>query len=291
MNIDVPGIIKITTKNNEIDFILNKKSIFSDKAYDNTTHIQAVEYNPEPHELKYYKKNKLENISANHPDLFILARALKLNIKDIINCNKFLIMSCYKVKLIKFLKSIFKYGFSQNMEQLILNAPDDSALLQYLPFDREYLNTHHNKKLQYMHYLRTKIYYLLYPETKYQHFMELHDKEYAWVVNCLSQLDVPGLQFAEFNTPNETYMSIMREKWQKLIDETYNKAADFLQLEENAAKTFNDADALREITAIKEEMSKAIAAVDLNAYKTPKQLLQFWPDILLPGPSLIYRLS
>jgi len=287
MNIDVPNIIKITTKDNKIDFILNRKSIFSNKTYNDATQIQAVEYDPEPHELKYFKKNELVTITANNPDLFFLARALKLNIMHIVNCDKSQILSSYKLKLIKLLKSIYRRSVPLNVEQLILNSPDASALLQYLPF----INYNEDKKSQYLHCLRMKIYYLLYPNPEYQPFIELDDRAYAWVMNCLSQLNIPGLQFAEFETPNESIMAIMREKWKKLIDETHNKAADFLQQEENAAKAFDDADALREIQAIKEEMSKVIAAIDLNTYKTPKQLLRFWPDILLPGPSLIYRLS
>jgi hypothetical protein len=287
MNIDTPNIIKITTKDNKIDFILNRKSIFSNKIYNDTTQIQAVEYNPEPHELRYYKKNELVNIATNNSDLFFLARALKLNITDITNHNKSQIIYSYKLKLIRYLKRIYRGGIPQNIEHLVLDAPDASALLQYFPFNSNL----QNKKIQYLHYLRMKIYYLLYPSPEYQPFIELDDRGYAWVMNCLSQLNIPGLQFAEFEAPNESLMIIIREKWKHLIDETHSKAADFLQQEENAAKAFDDTDALREIQAIKEEMSKVIAAIDLNTYKTPKQLLRFWPDILLPGPSLIYRLS
>lgn len=284
------------TTNVEIDYILNGRSIFNDYDYTQANiEIKSIEYIVNPEEIKYFKRNKcrvsdvLRDISNTNSiaEYFTLARVLRVSIQDIISKNVLILTTAYRKKLLSFLKySYCKKHFSSKMESDILSINDASVLLQYLPLDTFYRDNNLSKKYYHIHNIRVKLYYILFPNQ--QEFIELFDREFNWITECLNTFRIPDLNFAKFNQENEVIMQPMRELWKKLIQETYERAKFLLKEEELSATKFNDAEALQEIELIKKELDRAINELNLDIFKTPKALLRYWPDIFAPGPSLLY---
>lgn len=300
MNILTDNIVKIKFKdiNNAllVDFVKNGKSLLSLK--DITSEIVeliSIEYSFNKHEFKYAIKNKESAKSlfsdTRYPNLksehFIIARALKLNVFDVYEKKENLLTSSYKTKLIKFLKHSFcKKHFNSEMLNNISGITDPSLLLQYIPLDTFYRDFNLNSKYYYIHTIRVMIYNILFAPL--QPFIEVFDREFIWITECLSTFNIPGFKYADFSTENDVIMKTLRDLWNTKIIETYQKAKNLLLEEKECALKFEDNEAIKEIELINRELDDTIANIDLSNLKTPIQLLKYWPDILAPGPSLLY---
>lgn len=275
----------------EVDYLLNGRSIITDYDYTQATiDIKSIEYIVNKDELRYFKRKKvLSNITNTNSisEYFILARVLNVNIEDILTKNEKVLSTAYRNKLISFLKNSYcKKQFTTKLEEDILSISDTSVLLQYFPFDTFYRDNNISRKYYHMHNIRVKLYYILFPNQ--QEFIELFDREFKWITECLQAFKISELTFSKFSLENENIMKPMRELWRKLIQETYERAKILLHEEEASALKFSDTETLQEIELIKKELDKTINELNLDIFKTPKALLRFWPDIFAPGPSLLY---
>lgn len=282
--------------NLEIDYIIKGRSILTNRDYTKINfEIKSIEYIVNPEEIKYFKRTEcnvsevLKEIPNTNSiaEYFTLARALKVPVQDIISKNTLVLVSAYRKKLLTFLRSSYcRNHFSSEMEKNILSIEDFSVLFQYFPLDTFFRDNNLSKKYTYIHNIRVKLYYILYPDQ--QKFVELFDLEFKWITECLNTFKITGLTFAKFSLENESILKPMRDIWCALIQETYQKAKHLLMEEKECAVKFEDKDAIKEIELINKELDDALNNINLDKFKTPLELLKFWPDILAPGPSLLY---
>lgn len=301
MNIVTDNVIKIrfTTQPYgpiQEDYILQGQSIltgrdFSKEAVD----IKQIDYQVDQNEMKYFKKNKnhVSSLATNNPTItltsehFFIARSLRVNVQDVFYKREDILLAAYRKKLLLFLK--YKYcrtRYSEKIHSSIVSITDGSVLLQYLPFNTFYRENNTSRAYNYIHSIRVKLYNMLYPGL--QEFIELYDREYNWIIECIKTFNIQGLRFADFNSANESVMQSMRTLWKQLIFQTYEKALVLLKEEQESAIKFDDKESLREIDSIQTELRNTVSNLNLENYTTPNELLKFWPDILAPGPSLLF---
>ena len=301
MNITTDNIIKIRFANQshgpiQIDYLLQGRSILTGRDLSKESiDIKQIDYQFDQNEMKYFKKNKnhVSSPLANDPEIiassehFFIARSLGVKVQDVFYKREDILLAAYRKKLLLFLK--YKYcrnRYSEKIHSNIASITDGSILLQYLPFNTFYRENNTSHAYNYIHSIRVKLYNMLYPGL--QEFIELYDREYDWITECLKTFNIEGLRFADFNSANELVMRPMRTYWKQLIFQTYEKALELLKEEQESAIKFNDKESLREIDAIQSELKNTVSNLNLENYRTPNELLKFWPDILAPGPSLLF---
>ncbi len=304
MNIVTDNIIKIrfTTQPHgpiQEDYLLQGRSILTDRDLSKEPiDIRQINYQVDQNEIKYFMKNKnhASFSLANNSDIidssehFFIARGLRVNVQDVFYRREDILLAAYRKKLLLFLRCKYcRNRYSEKIHSNITSITDGSILLQYLPFNTFYRENNTSHAYNYIHSIRVKLYNILYPGL--QQFIELYDREYDWITECLKTFNIEGLRFADFNSANESVMQSMRTHWRQLIFQTYEKALELLREEQESAIKFDDKESLREIDSIQNELKNTVSNLNLENYKTPNELLKFWPDILAPGPSLLFPYS
>jgi hypothetical protein len=307
IKIKLPAIVKVLfvfEGKQEVDYLINGKGIFTQKDYSNipSENIISAQYQIDHLEYKYFKKN-IPTITPANGEHFFLALALGVDINDVLNKNYDLLFAKYREKFLSFLKNnYFKsvnskpllcypafISYSPELESAILSIKDFSALLQYLPHNSDYYNLYqkrNNLKIAYIDRIRIMLYNALF--SRLQPFRNIFDDEMGWVLTVLNELKIEGLKSANFDNINDIFLPQVREYWQAQINQTYKRALTLLNEEKESAIKFEDNEALEEIEIIKKEINKTVAEIDLTQFKTIKELLKFWPDILTPGPVTLY---
>jgi hypothetical protein len=278
------------------DYLLQGRSIItgcdrSKEAID----IKQIDYQVDQNEMKYFWKNKnhASSLATNDPTInptsehFFIARSLCVDVQDVFYKREDTLLAAYRKKLLLFLKHKYcRNRYSEKIHSNIISITDGSILLQYLPFNTFYRENNASRAYNYIHSIRVKLYNMLYPGL--QEFIELYDREYDWIAECLKTFNIQGLRFVDFNSANESVMQPMRAHWKQLIFQTYEKALTLLKEEQESAIKFDDKESLREIDSIQSELKNTVLNLNLENYRTPNELLKFWPDILAPGPSLLF---
>jgi hypothetical protein len=301
MNIvtDTPIKIKFINQLNgpiHEDYLLQGRSILTGRDFSKETiDIKQIDYQIDQNEIKYFKKNKhhVNSLLTNDPAItltsehFFIARGLCVDVQDVFYRREDTLFAAYRKKLLLFLKYQYcRNRYSEKIHSNITSITDGSILLQYLPFNTFYRENNTSRAYNYIHSIRVKLYNLLYPGL--QEFIELYDREYDWITECFKTFNIEGLRFADFNSANESVMQPMRTHWKQLIFQTYEKASELLKEEQESAIKFDDKESLREIDSIQSELKNTVSNLNLENYRTPNELLKFWPDILAPGPSLLF---
>jgi hypothetical protein len=301
MNIVTDNVIKIrfTTQLHgpiQEDYLLQGRSILTGRDFSKEIiDIKQIEYQVDQNEMKYFRKNKnhASSLATNDPTInltsehFFIARSLGINVQDVFYRREDILLAAYRKKLLLFLEHKYcRNRYSEKIHSNIVSITDGSILLQYLPFNTFYRENNTSRAYNYIHSIRVKLYNMLYPGL--QEFIELHDREYNWITECLKTFNIQGLRFADFNSANESVMQSMRIHWKQLIFQTYEKALELLREEQESATKFDDKESLREIDSIQSELQNTVSNLNLENYITPNELLKFWPDILAPGPSLLF---
>jgi hypothetical protein len=294
-DIDTNKIAKITYKGTDncrhIEFIKDSKSVISGEAFTTIPAdcVESINYTIDSNELKYYKnkRNLLEYTDGANSDDFFLACSLRVSIRDVVNKNKLILLPAYKQKLIAFVKNTYcRERFNQDMLDNITQIKDDAILLQYMPIDSFYKDLNKTKKYEYMYLIRVRLYYLLF--YKKHHFVELFDKERIWASKCIEYFNLPELTFIEFTSPNQTIVEKIKPMWLDLINQSKDRALCLLEGELENAKQYEDHETVKEIEIIKQEIHMTVQNIDLSMCITPLDIMMFWPDILAPGPELMY---
>jgi hypothetical protein len=84
----------------------------------------------------------------------------------------------------------------------------------------------------------------------------------------------------------------VKDSWIKIIENVYKEALESLNQEAEESKEVDDQDALEEIELVKDLLSQAISEIDLSEIDSIKDVLLYWPQLLLPSSlHTRYRIS
>jgi hypothetical protein len=300
ININNLKLAKIYT-GSTIDFVTIDdvciRSLITDLKYDRSNNsITGIDVIPVTNEYKYFLKQKLTNIPHATETEFFLARSLGLSIEIIQSRQLQLIVKSYCNLLTRTLRGLLTHEEIKVTEQIA----DGALLFQYLPRDKFVYNAIFHTELQTpgkaalreikkrfsrLHETRIRLYEYIYPSAP--PFVEMYDKQLNWAQSCLRLFSyIDNFTYVQFFEKNEVIMKQIRPKWLNLIVESYEKAKTLLTAEEEEAKKFDDNDSIVEIQIIKKSLQEAVekAEVDIKFLETPKDVLQYWPHLLSPGP-------
>ena len=272
------------------------RSLITDLKYDRSNNsITGIDVIPVTNEYKYFLKQKHTNIPHATETEFFLARSLGLSIEIIQSRQLQLIVKSYCNLLTRTLRGLLTHEESKVIEQIA----DGALLFQYLPRDKfvydAFVHTdlqtttkpaiRATKRFSRLHETRIKLYEHMYPFAPA--FCEMYDKQLNWAQSCLQLFNyIEDFAYVQFFDKNEATMKQIRPKWLNLIVESHEKAKTLLTTEEEEARKFDDNDSIVEIEIIKKSLQEAVekAAVDIELLETPKDVLQYWPHLLSPGP-------
>lgn len=299
ININNLKLAKIYTEST-IDFVtiddISIRSLITDLKYDRFNNsITGIDVIPVNNEYKYFLKQKHTNISHASETEFFLARSLGLSIETIQSRQLHLIVKSYCNLLTRTLRGLLTHEEIKVVEQIT----DGALLFQYLPRDKFVYNAAFQTELQTpvkaalreikrfsrLHETRIKLYEHMYPSAPA--FGEMYDRQLNWAQSCLQLFNyIENFTYVQFFEKNEAIMKQIRPKWLSLIVESHEKAITLLTAEEEEAKKFDDNDSIMEIRIIKKSLQEAVerAAADIELLATPRDVLQYWPHLLSPGP-------
>lgn len=103
----------------------------------------------------------------------------------------------------------------------------------------------------------------------------------------LETLNLSRNQLLQHNEDPEKYpldMGPYREWWMNMIREYRLKALEILDIEQKAAESDADADTIDEIDMVKQMLRDIPQDIDLSMYTNLKDLMTYWPPLLLPRP-------
>lgn len=97
---------------------------------------------------------------------------------------------------------------------------------------------------------------------------------------------------AEDVAKEEVSLDFVKDSWIKIIENVYKEALESLNQEAEESKEVDDQDALEEIELVKDLLSQAISEIDLSEIDSIKDVLLYWPQLLLPSSlHTRYRIS
>lgn len=96
------------------------------------------------------------------------------------------------------------------------------------------------------------------------------------------ELKEPAFTLNHLN--NVITIPTVKKKWKKIITEHYDKAIIVLNDELDVAEKDDDQDAIQEINIVKRLLRECIDTIDMSDLKTVKDVLLYWPPLLLPAP-------
>ena len=272
------------------------RSLITNQTYSKTDNtITGIDAIPVSNEYKYFLKQKHTNIPTATETEFFLARSLGLSIETIQTKQLDVIMKSYG----SLIRRTLRWVLTSDEEQTIKQITDGALLFQYLPRDKFVYDAHSHldlcapagsalrttKRFCRLHETRIRLYEYIYPSAP--SFVEMYDKQLNWAQSCLRLFSyIDNFTYVQFFQKNEEIMNQIRPKWFDLIMESYEKAKILLTTEEEEAKKFDDNDSILEIQMIKKALQEAVekAEVEIKLLETPKDVLQYWPHLLSPGP-------
>lgn len=90
--------------------------------------------------------------------------------------------------------------------------------------------------------------------------------------------------FSEQQLVAEVPVEKARECWIEVIKQHHAKAIVVLDKELEIATNDDDQEAIQEIVLVKEMLQESVDAVDLSTIETTKEVILYWPPLLLPAP-------
>lgn len=90
--------------------------------------------------------------------------------------------------------------------------------------------------------------------------------------------------FSEQQLVAEVPVEQARECWLEVIKQHHAKAVVVLDKELEIATNDDDQEAIQEIILVKEMLQESVDAVDLTTIETTKEVILYWPPLLLPAP-------
>jgi len=103
-------------------------------------------------------------------------------------------------------------------------------------------------------------------------------------VDLSKALKLTNPVFSEQQLVDSVPVEQARECWIEVIKQQHAKAVVVLDKELEIATGDNDQEAIQEIILVKEMLQESVDTVDLSTIETTKEVILYWPPLLLPAP-------
>ena len=161
--------------------------------------------------------------------------------------------------------------------------------------NKKNIKTNNTTITSYVKSIKTKCGKFFNPDDKDPLFIQMQDwraekSQLQCFVDMSVALDLPKCVVSLAQLETETNIEQVKKKWIEIIHEHRDKAIKVLDNELQIANDENDTEAIDEIKLVKELMKDSVNDVDLSQLTTVKDVLLYWPPLLLPAPDFTFFL-